>query len=133
MMTAQSQKVFFLFFAGFLGILLTTVTINLAFYSPASVSAQNNESEGYVFMKKYGCLSCHKLHGVGSTVGPALDSIGAKREAEWMARWIKNPFAIKPNSRMPAFVYLPDEHLRVIAAYLSQQRGDLTAQGTKPR
>lgn len=131
-MTTQSQKVFFLFFAGFFGVLLTTVTINLAFYNPANVAAKSNDSEGYVFMKKYGCLSCHKLHGVGSTVGPGLDSIGTKREAEWMARWIKNPFLIKPNSRMPAFVYLPDEHLRAIAAYLSQQRADTSVQGTKP-
>ncbi len=90
MMTAQSRKVFFIFFSGLFGVLLTTVTINLAFYNPASVSAKSNGSEGYAFMKKYGCLSCHKLYGVGSTVGPALDSIGTKREAEWMARWIKN-------------------------------------------
>ncbi|MCG3118008.1 MAG: hypothetical protein ALAOOOJD_00141 [bacterium] len=133
MMTTQSQKVFFLFFAGFLGVLLTTVTINLAFYNPVSVAATSSDSEGYAFMKKYGCLSCHKLHGVGSTVGPVLDSIGARREAAWMARWIKNPFALKPNSRMPAFVYLPDEHIRVIAEYLSQQRADTTARRTKPQ
>ncbi len=83
-------------------------------------------------MKKYGCLSCHKLHGVGSTVGPALDSIGTKREAEWMARWIKNPFAIKRNSRMPAFVYLPDDQIRIIAEYLSQQRGAANNQNIRP-
>jgi mono/diheme cytochrome c family protein len=124
MMTTQSKKVFFLFFSGLFGVLATAVTINLAFYNPSAVAAKGNGSEGYAFMKKYGCLSCHKLHGVGSTVGPALDDIGTKREAEWMARWIKNPFSIKHNSRMPPFFYLPDEHIRVIAEYLSQQRGD---------
>jgi cytochrome c551/c552 len=123
-MTSQSKKVFFLFCSGFFGALLTTVTINLAFYNPASVSAKGNDSEGYALMKKYGCLSCHKLHGVGSTVGPVLDDIGTKREAEWMARWIKNSSSIKPNSRMPPFFYLPEEHIRVIAEYLSQQRGE---------
>ncbi len=126
-MTAQSQKAFFLFFAGFFGVLLTTVTINLAFYNPASLSAKNDGSAGYALMKKYGCLSCHKLHGVGSTVGPGLDGAGAKREAEWLARWIKNSSSIKSNSRMPPFFYLPDEHIRLIAEYLSQQRGDSAA------
>jgi mono/diheme cytochrome c family protein len=131
-MTTQSQRVFFLLFAGFFGVLLTTVTINLAFYNPSAVAAKSNGSEGYVFMKKYGCLSCHKLHGVGSTVGPALDSIGTKRDAEWMARWIKNPFTIKYNSRMPAFVYLPDDQIRIIAEYLSRQRGEADNQNLKP-
>ncbi len=132
MMTAQSKKIFPLFFAGFFGVLLTTVTINLAFYNPTSVAATSNDGDGYVFMKKYGCFSCHKLHGVGSTVGPTLDDIGTKREAEWMARWIKNPFSIKHNSRMPPFFYLPDEQILVIAEYLSQQRGDMAAQRKKP-
>jgi mono/diheme cytochrome c family protein len=131
-MTTQSQRVFFLFFAGFFGVLLTTVTINLAFHNPSAVAAKSNGSEGYAFMKKYGCLSCHKLHGVGSTVGPALDSIGTKRDAEWMARWIKNPFTIKHNSRMPAFVYLPDDQIRIIAEYLSRQRGEADNQNLKP-
>jgi mono/diheme cytochrome c family protein len=84
-------------------------------------------------MKKNGCFSCHKLNGTGSVVGPALDDIGTKREAEWMARWIKNPYAIKRNSRMPPFFYLPDEHIRVIAEYLSQQRGEANNRNSRPR
>ncbi|MDZ7289451.1 MAG: cytochrome c [candidate division KSB1 bacterium] len=131
-MTRPSKKVFFLFFSGFFGVLLTTVTINLAFYAPSAGTASNNGSEGYMLMKKFGCLSCHKLYGVGSTVGPALDSIGTKRDAEWMARWIKNSSSIKSNSRMPPFVYLPDGQIRIIAEYLSQQRGDSTTRTTRP-
>ena len=122
-MTTQSKKVFIFLFTGLFGVLLAAVTINSAFYSSASVSLQRNESEGYTLMKKYGCFSCHKLHGVGSTVGPVLDDIGAKREAEWMALWIKNPYSLKRNSRMPPFFYLSDDQIRVIAEYLSQQRG----------
>lgn len=112
--------------------LLTTVTINLAVHNSASVSAKGDESEGYALMKKYGCFSCHKLHGAGAMVGPVLDDVGSRHEAEWMARWIKNPYAIKSNSRMPPFFYLPDEHIRAIAEYLSHQRGDSVGPGTRP-
>lgn len=120
-MTPQSKNVFFLFFSGFVGLLLATVTINLSFYT-GSPAAVNGHAEGFQLMKKYGCLTCHRLHGVGSTVGPALDDVGSRREAEWIARWVKNPSAIKSNARMPSFVYLPDEQIRIIADYLSQQK-----------
>lgn len=132
-MTTPSRKVFFIFFAGFCMMLLTAVTINLAIHNSANVSAAGNGSEGHALMKKYGCFSCHKLHGTGSRVGPVLDDIGTKREAEWLARWIKNPYAIKSNSRMPPFFYLPDEHIRIIAEYLSQQRGEANNPNNKLR
>lgn len=132
LMTPQGEKAFFIYFAGFFGVLLTTVTINLALYSSTSISVKDANSEGYVLMKKYGCFTCHKLHGAGSLVGPVLDDIGTKREANWMARWIKDPYSIKRNSRMPPFFYLPDEHIRKIAEYLSQQRGDSNNQNTLP-
>lgn len=128
-MTTQSKKVFFLFLAGFFGLLLTTVTINLAFYNATRAAVQDDGSEGRALMKKYGCFSCHKLHGAGSTVGPALDDVGTRREADWMARWIKNPSAIKSNTRMPPFFYLPDEQIRIIAEYLSRQH---SAKGENP-
>lgn len=112
--------------------MLTAVTINLAIYNSANVSAAGNGSEGHALMKKYGCFSCHKLHGAGTLVGPVLDDVGNRREAEWMSRWIRNPYAIKSNSRMPPFFYLPDEHIRIIAEYLSQQRSDSNNQNTLP-
>ncbi len=110
-----------IFFTCFLGLVLITVTINLSF-SKATMATVNDQAPGFQLMKKYGCLTCHKLGGVGSTVGPKLDNVGNRRDVEWMARWIKNPFLIKSNSRMPSFIYLPDEQIQIIAEYLSQQR-----------
>lgn len=120
-MTEQSKNVFLLFFISFFGLLLITVTINMSF-SKAPQTAVNDQAEGFQLMKKYGCFTCHRLNGVGSTVGPNLDDVGNRREVQWMTRWIKNPFSIKSNSRMPSFIYLPDEQIRVIAEYLSQQK-----------
>jgi len=120
-MTEQSKNVFLLFFISFFGLLLITVTINMSF-SKAPQATVNDQAEGFQLMKKYGCFTCHRLEGAGSTVGPNLDDVGNRREVEWMTRWIKNPFSIKSNSRMPSFVYLPDEQIRVIAEYLSQQK-----------
>jgi mono/diheme cytochrome c family protein len=121
-MTAQSKNVFWLFFTGFFGLLAITVTINLSFSTPPTAAA-TNQAQGFQFMTKYGCLTCHKLNGIGSTVGPNLDEVGLRREVDWMKRWIKIPHSIKSNSRMPSFVYLPDEHIKIIAEYLSERRG----------
>lgn len=120
-MTPQSKNVFMIFFTSFFGLLLIVVTINLSFSKATTVTA-NNRAQGFQLMKKYGCFTCHKLNGMGSTVGPNLDDVGNRREVEWMRRWIKNPFSIKSNSRMPSFIYLPDEQIQIIAEYLSQQR-----------
>ncbi|QEH36868.1 Cytochrome c [Aquisphaera giovannonii] len=67
---------------------------------------------GYERIVRYGCTGCHTIGGEGSfgpdltderTVGPNLAHIGAKVSPEFVARWIKDPHAFRPDSRMPRF------------------------------
>jgi cbb3-type cytochrome oxidase cytochrome c subunit len=67
---------------------------------------------GYERITKYGCTGCHTIGGEGSfgpdltdnrPVGPNLAHIGAKTSRDWTLRWIKNPHAFRPDSRMPRF------------------------------
>ena len=67
---------------------------------------------GYQRIVKYGCTGCHAIGGDGSTgpdltderqVGPNLSHIAAKDAKEWVKKWIANPHAFRPDSRMPRF------------------------------
>ena len=67
---------------------------------------------GYERIVKYGCTGCHTIGGEGSfgpdltderQVGPNLAHLGSKVSKDWVLKWIKNPHAFRPDTRMPRF------------------------------
>lgn len=74
-----------------------------------------------LYEDKYGCHSCHAIGGKGGTVGPALDRAGFRLNDTWVYRWISNPQAMKPETKMPN-LGIPDEDARAITAYLGTLR-----------
>jgi cbb3-type cytochrome oxidase cytochrome c subunit len=67
---------------------------------------------GYQRIVTYGCTGCHAIGGEGSTgpdltgerqVGPNLSHLAYKDAKEWVLKWIANPHAFRPDSRMPRF------------------------------
>ena len=67
---------------------------------------------GYQRIVKYGCTGCHTIGGEGSfgpdltderQVGPNLGHLGSKVSRDWALKWIKNPHAFRPDTRMPRF------------------------------
>lgn len=67
---------------------------------------------GYQRIVQYGCTGCHTIGGEGSfgpdltderTVGPNLSHVASKVTRDWVLKWIKNPHAFRPDSRMPRF------------------------------
>ena len=67
---------------------------------------------GYERIVRFGCTGCHTIGGEGSfgpdltderQVGPNLQHVGSKVSKEWIQKWIKNPHAYRPDSRMPRF------------------------------
>ena len=67
---------------------------------------------GYQRIVKYGCTGCHTIGGEGSfgpdltderQVGPNLTHLASKVTKDWALRWIKNPHAFRPDTRMPRF------------------------------
>ena len=65
------------------------------------------------------CIACHALGGQGGAVGPALDGVGGRLDADYIKRWLTDPFAIKPNSLMPKLP-LSDATIVELVAFLSQ-------------
>lgn len=71
--------------------------------------------KGYDRIVKYGCTGCHTIGGPGSfgpdltdtrQVGPNLQHIASKVTRDWTLKWIKNPHAFRPDTRMPRFYNL---------------------------
>ncbi len=75
-----------------------------------------------------GCIACHRIDGTvaAGVLGPDLTHVGSRRTIaagilentpEEMARWIRDPSAVKPGALMPA-LSLDEDTIRTLVAYL---------------
>ncbi len=67
------------------------------------------------------CASCHTLDGQGGTVGPALDGVASRRDADYIRRWLRDPTAVKADSKMPKLP-LTDEQIDELVGFLATKR-----------
>ncbi len=81
-------------------------------YEVADIPDADKLQAGYNRIVKFGCTGCHAIGGQGTVgpdltdlakVGPNLEHIGSKASREWTVKWIKNPHAFRPDTRMPRF------------------------------
>jgi mono/diheme cytochrome c family protein len=80
----------------------------------------------YLFGKRVGkmglgCYGCHCLGDQGNDIGPDLSEEGQKLKGDWLVRWLKDPQAYMPDSKMGDF-HLADEDARALAGYLMTHR-----------
>jgi nitric oxide reductase subunit C len=68
------------------------------------------------------CVACHALQGSGGTIGPALDSVFARKSREEIAAWLADPAKIKPGTLMPKLP-LTEAQIDSLAGYLSDLGG----------
>ena len=87
--------------------------------------AQAVEVGKKLYSNKYGCNGCHSIGGEGGKVGPALDRAGFRLNGTWIYRWVTNPQAMKPETRMPA-LGLSDADAKAVTAYLGTLRAPST-------
>ncbi len=80
-------------------------------------AAELAEYGGKLYVDKYGCDGCHSIGGEGGKVGPALDRAGFRLNGTWIYRWLKNPQAMKKDTRMPA-LGLDDGDAKAVTMYL---------------
>lgn len=80
-----------------------------------------------LYVTKYGCNGCHAIGEEGGIVGPALDRAGFRLNSTWIYRWVKNPQAMKPDTRMPA-LGLSDADAKAVTMYLATLRSPKTAE-----
>lgn len=64
------------------------------------------------------CVACHALNGQGGQIGPALDGVGNRRDANYIKKWLENPAQVKADSKMPKLPLTP-EQIAELTAFLS--------------
>ena len=75
------------------------------------------------------CVMCHSAAGSVPELkmdAPTLNGIGARRNADWMARWIQDPHALRPGTPMPQIFTgaTAKADAEAVAAYLATLKGD---------
>jgi len=65
---------------------------------------------GMKLVENLGCWGCHRIEGLAHQdlpkVGPSLQKVASKVSKEWATRWVMNPAAFRPNTKMPTVFYL---------------------------
>ena len=64
----------------------------LAVAQPAAADGAADEGRA-VFMKN-GCHGCHTIGKIGTPLGPDLSRVGFKYRAEYIERWLRDPFPL---------------------------------------
>ena len=75
-------------------------------------------TEGRRLFESQGCRGCHKLNGVGGSIGPDLTAEGANHRApEWLEQHFLTPNAVSAGSAMPNF-HFTREQARALTYYM---------------
>jgi ubiquinol-cytochrome c reductase cytochrome b subunit len=59
--------------------------------------------------QKNACASCHKVNGVGQTLGPPLNGLSQRRSEQWVIDHFNKPQAMSPGSPMPPYKLAPKD------------------------
>ncbi len=89
-------------------------------------------SAGRALVTRLRCMNCHRVEGEGGKVGPALDGVGKRRSAEWIAAQITRPTEHNPATVMPP-AQVDGAQLRLVTAYLSSLETRPDSEEATPR
>ena len=81
-------------------------------------AAATDRKAGETIYKTQGCSACHRIGGVGGTIGPDLSDVGRRRDKEWILQQLANPKSHDPKSVMPSFARLAQKDREDLAEYL---------------
>jgi mono/diheme cytochrome c family protein len=76
---------------------------------------------GATLYRQTACGSCHRMNGVGETIGPDLTGVGGRLLPAYIAANLRDPQRLWPTSEMPNFGFT-ESQVRSLVAYLSAQQ-----------
>jgi len=83
-------------------------------------------TEGRQLFEANGCHGCHKLNGVGGSIGPDLSEEGAShRSPEWLLHHFLAPSQVSPGSVMPNYHFTPQQARSLTYYMLSLTNQDM--------
>lgn len=106
-------------------LLIVAVVVVLAIVNPVRVvlnvvkrvDLTDPVAAGAALVETYHCRDCHEIDGYGGVLGPTLTRVTERMDRDLMTRWLRNPLAIKRDTRMPVF-WLSDSEIEALIAYL---------------
>lgn len=119
------------------------IPLNFLAHEPSSNLEQAQQLHlGRELFLEHRCAKCHTPKVADSGIpdlqmdAPTFEGIGARRNFEWMTRWIQDPKSIRPIARMPKVLHGDNikEDATAIAAYLASLKtgGDVSPSEPKP-
>lgn len=93
-------------------------------HSTERLLASASMTPAAALVKQENCLACHSIGGKGGSVGPRFEWIGARRDAEYVARYLANPDAVSKGSRMPPFPNLSEGQRLMIGEFVVSLAAD---------
>jgi nitric oxide reductase subunit C len=63
------------------------------------------------------CAACHTVGGRGGNVGPSLDGVADRFDADYLGRWLREPSSVRPGTQMPRLP-LTDPQITELVAWL---------------
>jgi ubiquinol-cytochrome c reductase cytochrome b subunit len=81
------------------------------------VSVPDSVVHGAQIYEAQGCGNCHMVNGVGAKLGPPLNGLAQRRDAQWVAKHFVNPAAMSPGSIMPP-TQLPPSDMQALVDYV---------------
>ena len=72
-------------------------------------SAPDFATQGALVYQANDCGSCHKVNGMGSSFGPALNGLSKRRSRSWVEQHFADPAKLSPGSMMPPFKFSPKD------------------------
>ena len=85
---------------------------------PMVAAAATGAKPGEAIFKTQGCSACHRIGGIGGTIGPDLSGVGRRRTKEWIEQQLRDPISHDPKSIMPSCAKLPGNDIDDLADYL---------------
>ena len=83
----------------------------------AQTGASGDPEKGKVVYTELKCSLCHKIGDAGGPMGPALNDVGDKRDAAWLAAYLPEPKSVNEENKMPP-TKATGEDLDNLIAYL---------------
>jgi mono/diheme cytochrome c family protein len=80
-------------------------------------SVPDSVVHGAQIYEAQGCGNCHMVNGVGAKLGPPLNGLAQRRDAQWVAKHFVNPSAMSPASIMPP-TQLPPSDMQALVDYV---------------
>ena len=108
--------------AAAVGSTVALALIGLVGAAPAAAqSATSPVQEGERLFREHGCYGCHTVGKMGTPIAPDLSKVGAKHNAAYLTRWLKDPSSQRPTAHMPK-LEMSDADATALAAFLSSLR-----------